>query len=197
VGGRLSERGHQSVDLLIETGLDPRQLVHVVQVHASQQRMVPIETADEGLAQVADLGPHPGHGHLREDLRVAFTIDERLDHPPARLALDVGGDRVELDPSVLQQLLEPLGLPTPLGDGPGPIPGQVPQPADVSGRHEAAPQQTALEQLAQPGRVTGVGLAARQVLHVPSIRQLQLERPRLQHVPDRLPVHTGGLHRYL
>ncbi len=62
-----------------------------------------IEAPDERLAQDADLGPHPGEGHLGEHLGVAFPGDERLQHPPRRDTEDVGGDRIQLDAGVLEQ----------------------------------------------------------------------------------------------
>ena len=60
------------------------QLVDVVQVHPQQQRVVVVEAAHQGLAQLGDLGPHAGQGHVGQHLGVAFAGDQRLQHPPAR-----------------------------------------------------------------------------------------------------------------
>jgi hypothetical protein len=82
-------------------------------------------------------------------------------------------------------------------DQPLAVAGQVPQLADGRRRHEAAPQQPVLQQLAQPGRVAHVGLAAGQDLHVPGVDQQQLEAPLFQHIPDGLPVLAGRLQHHL
>ena len=66
----------------------------------------------------------------------------------------VGGDRVQLDPGVLQGLLDPLALGGVGLDQPLAVAGQVPQLPDRRRRHEAAPQQPVLEQLGQPGGVS-------------------------------------------
>ena len=71
----------------------------------------------------------------------------------------------------------------PLGDDLGPVAGQVQQPGDLPRRHEASPQQAALQQLGEPGRVRGVGLAPGQVLDVAGVDQHQLEPRPLQRVP--------------
>jgi hypothetical protein len=54
-----------------------------------------------------------------------------------------------------------------------------------------------LGQLAQPGRVAHVGLAAGQELDVAGVDQQQLQPALLQHIPDRLPVLAGRLHHHL
>src|SRR6266498_3930593 len=94
----------------------------------------------------------------------------------SKAALDLGG----------------VGLDEPLA-----VAGQIPQLPDDRGRHEAAAQQSVLQQLAQPRRVADVGLAAGQDLHVPGVDQQQLEPALLQHIPDRLPVLPGRLHHHL
>ena len=73
---------------------------------------------------------------------------------------------------------------------------QVAQRADRLGRHEAGAQQPGLQQLAQPGRVGDVGLAARDLLDVAGVDEQALELV-LEDRPHRLPVDAGGLHRHL
>jgi hypothetical protein len=51
------------------------------------------EGAVQGLFQLPDLAAHPGAGHLREHLRVAFPADDRGQHVPAGDAVDVGDHR--------------------------------------------------------------------------------------------------------
>ncbi len=120
-GGGLSKRGHEPVDPGAEALDDRRELVDVVEVHAQHQGVVVLEVADHGLAQLGDLGAHPDQGHLGQHLGVSLAGDQRLQHPPARLAQHVGGHRVEVDAGVLQQRLDALGIPHPfLGQlGPG------------------------------------------------------------------------------
>ncbi len=60
------------------------------------------------------------------------------------------GDAVELDPGVLQDLVQPRGLALALSDLRLAIAGQVTQRPDRLGRHEARPQKPALKQLRQP-----------------------------------------------
>jgi hypothetical protein len=83
--------------------------------------------------------------------------------------------------------LRAVGLDQPLA-----VAGEIPQLADGRRRHEAAPQQPMLQQLRQPGRVTDIGLAARQDLDVAGVDQQQLEACLLQDLPDGLPVLAGG-----
>jgi hypothetical protein len=61
-----------------------------------------------------------------------------------------------------------VGLDEPLA-----VAGQVPQLPDRRWRYEAAAQQPVLQQLAQPGRVANVGLAAGQDLHMAGVDQQQ------------------------
>ena len=110
------------------------------------------------------LGRMRVRANLGQHLGISLAGDQGLQHSPARLAQHVGGHRVELDAGVLQQLLDALGLLGPLLGQLGPVAGQVPEPGDLTGWHEAAPQQTALEQLGQPGSVADIGLGTGQVL---------------------------------
>jgi hypothetical protein len=73
------------------------------------------------------------------------------------------------------------------------VAGQVPQLADDRRGHEAAAEQPTLQQLAQPGRITDIGLAAGQELDVAGVDQQQLQPPLLQHIPDGLPILAGRL----
>ena len=105
-------------------------------------------------------------------------------------------DAAELDPGVLEDLVQPRGLALAVVDLRLAIPGQVAQRADRLGRHEARLQQAGLQQLAEPLRVLDVGLASGDLLDVPGVDEHQLEAV-LEHRPHRLPVHAGRLHRDL
>jgi hypothetical protein len=50
-----------------------------------------------------------------------------------------------------------------------------------------------LQQLAQPGRIANIGLAAGQELDMAGVHQQQLQPTLLQHIPDGLPVLAGRL----
>jgi hypothetical protein len=80
---------HELVDLLVEALDHGFQLVHVVQVHASQQGVVVLEASHECLAQLGDVGPQTRQRHLREHLWVQLAGDAGLDHLACRLAGDV------------------------------------------------------------------------------------------------------------
>lgn len=66
------------------------------------------EVAGERFFQGCDLDAHPAAGHLRHDLWVPLPGDQRLDHLPARGAVDVGDHRTQLDLRVFEDLLQPL-----------------------------------------------------------------------------------------
>ena len=72
--------------------------------------MVTGETARKGLAQCGHLLAQRALGQLGQHLGVVRAGDQRLEHPPRRDAEDLRGDRGELDPRVLQLLLDPLYL---------------------------------------------------------------------------------------
>ena len=138
--------------------------VDQVQVHPGQEGVVLAETAVQGLGQLGDLRPQPTLGQIGQPGRVPIAGDQRLDHRPPGHAQDVGGHRGQLDPGILQQLLQPLDLPAAFAGDRGPGPGQVAQLPDRLGRHERAPDQPVRAELGQPGRVRDIGLAARRVL---------------------------------
>jgi hypothetical protein len=195
---RSGERGDLGLHLGVEPADRGTEVIDVVEQHAQQQRVVLTEPALQRQPQVGDLHPHPGLGEVGEHRWVAFAGDQRLEHRAGGLAHHIRGDRVQLDPGVLQHPLQPLDLPGALLGQLLGVSGQVPQPGHHRAGHKAAAQQPALQQLSQPGGVGDVGLAPGQVLHVPRIAQQQLIAGLgLEHVPDRLPVRAGRLHRHL
>ena len=64
-------------------------------------------------------------------------------------------------------------------------------------RHKAAADQPVGHQIGQPGGVVDIGLAPRDVLDMPGIRQHQGQIAVAQNMPDRLPVDAGRLHRHV
>jgi len=93
----------------------------------------------------------------------------------------------------LQYLLQPLDRPRALLDLRLAKASQVAQPADLARGHEARPHQPVLDQLADPGRVDHIALAAGDVAQVPRVQKPALET-RLERVEDGAPVDPRRLH---
>src|SRR5262252_8220656 len=152
----------------------------------------------QGQTQLADLGPHAGQGQVSHQLHVLLPGHQRLEHAPGSLAEHVRDHRVELDSSVLKQLLNALGLLAALLDQLPAVAGQVAHPSHRLGGHGAASEQPAFQQLGQPGRVPHVDLAIRQVLDLVRVDEEQLNAVELfKHEPDRPPVDPRRFHRHL
>jgi hypothetical protein len=153
--------------------LDPRReggdgLVQVVDVGQDlgdqQPVMVGAEPAGQGLPQRRQLGPEPALGQRRQQLGVMGAGHQGFQHRPARDPDDVGGHTRQLDPGVLQHLVEALGLPAAFMDLGLAIPGEIAQLPDRPGWHEAGADQAVLDQLGDPGRIGHIGLAAGHVV---------------------------------
>jgi hypothetical protein len=155
------------------------------------------EVAGERLLQHAKLGAQAAAGELRQHLRVPFTRDQGGHHGPAGDPEAVSRHHAQLDLGVLKQLLHAVLLGSPGGDQISPVTGQVPQPADLWGRHEAGAQHLPLGDLGKPHRVQAVGLGPpRQVLDVAGVDQPGLKPVGLQQVERRLPVLRRRLHHH-
>jgi hypothetical protein len=185
-GDLFLDRVREAVDLLIEE-------VDVREDRADPQRVQLVEATLERLFERGQLLAQPAFGELGEQLGVGRAMHERVEHRAARDAEDVARDAIELDPGVLQRLVQPVGLPGTFLDLRLAIPGQVAQIADRLGRDEARLQQPGLQQLAQPRRIADVGLASGDLLDVSGVDQHQREVV-LEHMPDGLPEHAGRLH---
>ena len=151
--------------------------------------------AGQRFGQRRDLRAHLAHRQISELRPVALAGDQRLDHRPPRLSQDLRGDRRQLDPRVLEHLLQPLDLGRPsvaLGLA---IAGQFPQLTDRRRRHEARSDHPVRGHIREPLGIGHIGLATRDLLDVASVAQPHRE-PRLKRVVDRLPVHASGLHRH-
>jgi hypothetical protein len=122
-------------------------LVDQVQVQPGQERVVLGEPAVNASVKAGSCSAVVV-GQVGELSRVPLPGDQRLQHCPARDPGDVGGDRGQLDPGVLEQLLQPLDLPGPLAHARGAGPGQV--PPDRLGWHERAADQSVRPELRQP-----------------------------------------------
>lgn len=200
VGGQLGDAVVKVADGVVEP-------VDVVQELAQLGGVVVAEAGVERPDELGDLAAQSPLGQVGEHHGVALAGDQRLDHRPAGLGQRPGRDRADLDHAVFEHLLNPLGLRGAGLDQPLAVPGDRPQPADVSRRHERGTQQPALQQLREPCRVSDVGLASGHVLDVTRVAQQQLKRRRrigivrvqrfLEHPPHRQPVVRCGLHRHM
>ena len=186
-------RGDHPVDLLRQPldglvgGVDAGQ--HL----GGQQAVVDVEVAPQRRPQLGELGAQAPLGQLGHGRGVAAAADEGGEHGPARHPQDVAGHRRQLDARVLEHLLQALGLAGALLDDHLAVASQVAQLADRAWWHEAGADQAVLDQLADPGRVADVGLAAGDVAQVVRVQEPALE-PLLERLEHRLPVHAGGLH---
>jgi len=101
--------------------------------------------------------------------------DQGFQHRPARDPDDVGGHAGELDPGVLEHLVQPLDLPAAFLDLGLAVAGQVAQLPDRAGRHERGTDQPVLDQLGDPGGIGHIGLAAGHVVHMGGVEQPTLD----------------------
>ncbi len=187
--GLLLDRVGEPVDLLVQE-------IDVREDRTDPQGMHLVKAALKGLAQRGELDPQAALGEVGQNLRVGGAVDQRVEHRATGDPENVRGDAVQLDPGVLQRLMQTVGLPLALLDLGLAIPGEVPQRTDRLRRHEARSQQPSLRELAQPFGVLNIGLSTQNLLYVSSIDQHQLESV-LQDRPYRLPEHSGRLHRDL
>jgi hypothetical protein len=139
------------------------------------------------------LGSQPALGQLGQHLGIALAGDEGLDHGPPRGGQDFGGHRGQLDPGVLEQLLQPLQLRAAHVDLGLAVAGQLPQLTDLGRGHKAGPHHAVSSHIGQPLGIREVGLAARHPLDRTSVAQPHVETV-FQGVVRCLPVHAGRLH---
>jgi hypothetical protein len=92
------------------------QVVQVGQQLGHQQPMVALDSAVERLTQRRQLLAQLPPGQLGQDLGVGGPADQRLQHRPARDPQHVPGDTAQLDPGVLQHLMQPLDFASALID---------------------------------------------------------------------------------
>ena len=167
------------------------------QVHAGQESMMGGESAGKRFGQLRNFGSQAIAGQISHRGRVGVAGDEGFEHQPPGYSDDIGGHRRQLDPGVFQHLFQPLDFSAPFSGDRGAGAGQIPQLPDRRRRDERSTHQTVGAQLRQPGRIIDIGLAARQVLHMPGIDQHHLHpRKILQQVVERFPVVTSGLHHH-
>jgi hypothetical protein len=109
-GQQRGERGDHLGDLTAQS-LD--RLVQVVQVCQQLGHQQPVVTRDpplESFPQRRQLVTQTAPGQLGQDLGIGGPTDQRLQHRPARDPQHIRGHTAQLDPGVLQHLVQPLGL---------------------------------------------------------------------------------------
>jgi hypothetical protein len=190
---RARERGAQLLDVRGERRDRLVEEVDLGEHLRDEQRMVVGDAADECLAQRGQLAPQFALRELGQQLRVVRAREQRVEHRATRRAEHLRGDRGELDPRVLEHLLQALRLARTLLDLRLAIPRQVAQLADRLRRYEARPHKPVLEQPADPHRIGDIGLAAGDVTQMLRVQKPALELT-LEQIEDGFPVDAGRLH---
>jgi len=85
---------------------------------SDDQRVLAVEASDERFAQGGDLLAQPAARELGEDFGVGRALHQGVEHVAPGLAHDVRRDRPELDPRVLERLVQPRDLATTIVDLP-------------------------------------------------------------------------------
>lgn len=134
------------LDLLIEE-------IDVAQDRADPQPVMAVEVTLQRLLECGDLLAHLPPREIGQDLGVGLAGDERVEHVAPGLAENVRGHAVELDPGVLQRLVQAVDLALALLDLRLAIAREIAQLADRPRGHEARLQQARLGELTQPRRV--------------------------------------------
>ena len=129
-------------------------------IGADQQRVVRLEAPLERLAQRGDLLAQLPLARGRRARPGRGAGDQRVEHVAPDLPRMSRGDAVELDPGVLERLLQPVDLAWRSWICALRYRVRSRSCPDRPGRHEARAHQPGLEQLAQPLGVLDVGLAA-------------------------------------
>ena len=172
-------------------GRSLRQEVDVREDLPDDQRVLVLEATDQRFSQRGNLLAQLTAGEVGE--HVGSVVPETSASSIVRpdVAEDVGGNAVELDPGVLQDLVQPGGLP--LSD-PGSASCDTGSGSAACGSAWAAqswPQQPGLQQLTEPLRVLDIGLATGDLLHVPGVDEHQLE-----HGPRAPPIPASSTRRW-
>src|SRR5664279_1064984 len=123
------------------------------------------------------------------------TGDEPLEHIASRNSQNVSGNTRQLDPGAFKGLVQPLSLARALLNDRLAIASYFTQFANLFGWHETGTNQPVSDELRNPGGVSDVGLAARDVAQMLRVEQPALEL-RLEQRVDWLPVDAGRLHSH-
>ena len=204
---RASNRGnrHQSVD----GGLKGREGLTQARLHLAHRGVERIDLRQMQAQEESVMRRHPalqcrddgGTGRFQSPLTevgepfgILFAANDRLDHRASAHPHHVADDAGQLQVGILEHLLDAQRVLGDFADQLLPRARQIAEFVDRRGRHKAAANQPVGQQVGNPHGIVHVGLATRHAADVQRVRQDELELP-VQHVPDRLPVDAGRLHR--
>ena len=156
--------------------------------------MMLVKVAAEHLTELAPFFTQLAARQLGQNCGVGLATDQGGQNLAAGYPQNVADHRGQLDPGVLQHLLQAVGHAGVLISQTLAQARQIAQFANRLGWNEAGPQQTVLQQLGQPHAILDIGLAPRHLLDMGRVYQQHLHRV-LQGVVHRLPVHPGSFHR--
>jgi hypothetical protein len=138
-----------------------------------------------------------GENANRESLyRSHLSLNQGFDHSLGGYAVNVTDHTPKLDPAVVQKLVQPILLSSHLAGKLQKITGNKPQLAKVLGRDETWVQQTTTGQLRQPLVALYISFAPRNLLHIPSIHQINPWDLLLQDLVNRFPENTRALYHH-
>ena len=131
-----------------------------------------------------------------EQIKSALARHDGAQNLLARLADYVGDDIGQLDVHLGQSLLHVLHEASLAAQQHGALAAERAQHADLIGRAEGAVQQAKAHELLQPLAVQHIALAARDVLDVAGVDQVDFKPGGIKHFEQGDPVHASGLHCY-
>ena len=194
--GGVQKGGERGLEPCVELSDGPFELLDRLQVLPDQEAMMIARTSVQRGGEILAGAGEPRMAEFGQSSQIALPCDDCLQDAPAAEAQDVGNDRGELDVGFLQRRLNPLGVTDDLARQFAPRPGQVAQFLNRLRRHETGADETVGEEIGDPRRIVGVALAARHIANARGVGENQAE-VLAQHVPDRLPIDAGRLHRHV
>ena len=188
------QRGQHGFELLIALGQPSA--IGIVEGHGLLQgkQMLVAPVAAQGLGNLRLARPDAHVLHLGELGAVPFARNDGAHDLLPGLADDVGNHVGQLDIHLRQGLLHVLDMARLVGKQHVPLPRHGAQGADGVLRSESAREQPEAHQLLQPLAVQHVGFAARDILDVPGIDQIDREAARFQEFEEGNPIDTGRFH---
>ena len=182
-----------TVDLLFDPRNTLCQRIPLVQKLPEQESVMVADVTLKSQAQFWNFFFESFLGKRGQVFGVVLPGNDGFDHPSARNAQGVGGNRTEFDVGLFEKLLNAIRHRTLRLLQLCPKARQIAQILNVGGRHKAAPNQAMLQEISDPLTIFGIGLTTRNHFDVMWIHQQQLEMA-LQHSPDGSPVHPGRFH---
>ena len=196
-GLRLGRLGQDRLDLLVAFG--DQGLVLIPDLHGLAQRKQVFRSpraaqrlADRLTLLMADLRV----AQRQQAARIALAGQYRPHHPHSAHARYRADRIVQLDVHALQRLLHLLHLAGRFLDVVVAQANKILQAPNVGRGHKPRLEQPVHVQGRPPLAIGNIGLAARQVLRLPTVDHRQLQPRLLQDAVQRQPVHPRGFHRH-